>query len=110
MTEKPWFLRWLVTIIRKIMSATSAFYGTWNATITKYDTFSQSLAEYNIHDIDLNIHKQKSCWLLVDAGYSRCPSHLQYPFSDHSGNVFGWTLRTQMESFRKDTKCTFGIL
>ena len=103
---------------RKILSATSAFYGTWNdATITKYDPFVQSVirgeykdVDYHVYDINGHTFKQKGCWLLVDGGYSRVAPHLQYPYPDHSGNECGWMLRTRMESIRKDIECTFGIL
>lgn len=101
----------------KILSATTAFYGTWNdATITQYDTFVQSVirgryknVQYDVYDNNGQVIKHKGCWLLVDGGYPKTIPHLQYP-SGNSDESDAWALRKHMESVRKDVECTFGRL
>ena len=101
----------------KILSATTAFYGTWNdATITQYDSFVQSVirgrykyVQYDVYDNNGQVIKQKGCWLLVDGGYPKTIPHLQYP-SGNSDDSDAWALRKHMESVRKDVECTFGRL
>ena len=106
---------------RYIMHTTSGHPSRWNdKTLQQFDTLMVQLQSGELlGDLTFELYdrndegevikvKYNGGWLIVDNGYTKCPTcipPLKHTFSRKAERWSQW-----MESMRKDVECTFGIL
>ncbi len=110
-----------VTHRRRILHSTDGFLGATNdKTIARHDSFMTALRtaggqlecardfKYSLFDSSGRLIQHKGAYILVDNGYHKW-AELMNPIS-HPNSVAEKRWSANLESFRKDVECTFGIL
>ncbi len=106
---------------RRILHSTGGFLGATNdKTIARHDSFMTALRtaggqldcardfKYSLFDSSGRLVQHKGAYILVDNGYHKW-AELMNPIS-HPNSIEEKRWSANLESFRKDVECTFGIL